>query len=296
MNPASTEIRPPPHFPLRGGLRGAASPAPRPCPALLHPGPWPNCSVSGWELVGYRKTGADVPPLSRDSADNYARLLQRLLDSTPAEVESDGSWIARELLLSEEARASLYVWDAEVEEMLRPAGSLGTMKDWGGKLVGNTVRIAGLIHLAAIAEAEEGVDWDLEVSDTAMRAAISCAEALITHAHVLFDSLEATRELSIARYVLRRLREFTDDKPPTVRDLFEKVKGRNGTKSVEALEDVLEGLEESGHLLLTDQERSGRGRRPSRLIHLNPHSQRSHNSQEPISANFANNKVAPEPQ
>ena len=248
------------------------------------------------DLVGYRKTGADVPPLSRDSADNYARLLQRLLEATPADVESDGSWVPRELLLSEEARASLYVWEAEVEEMLRPAGSLGTMKDWGGKLVGNTVRIAGLIHLAAIAEAEEGVDWDLEVSDTAMRAAISCAEALITHAHVLFDSLEATKELSIARYVLRRLREFTDDKPPTVRDLFEKVKGRNGTKSVEALEDVLEGLQESGHLLLTDQERSGRGRRASPLIHLNPHSKRSHNSQKPTSANFANKKVAPEPQ
>ncbi len=248
------------------------------------------------DLVGYRKTGDDVPPLDRHSSQNYARLLQRLLESTPDDVDSDGSWVPHELCLSAEARASLYAWDGKVEGMLRPGGSLGTMKDWGGKLVGNTVRLAGLLHIAEIAEAEGRVDWDREVSASAMSTAIACAEVLITHAHVLFDSLEATNELSTARYVLRRLREFPDDEPPTVRQLFEKVKGRNGTRSVKGLGDVLEFLEESGDIRRAAQEGSGQGRPPGPVILLNPLSQGSQNSQKPTSATFANKNTVLEAQ
>ena len=240
--------------------------------------------------VGHRKTGADVPPLSRDASNNYARLLERLLESTPADVDSDGSWVPHELRLSDDARACLYEWEGRVEKMLRAGGILGEIADWGGKLVGNSIRIAWLIHLAKIAEEEGRVVWDREVSATAMKVAISCAEALITHALVLFDSLEVTKERSTSRYVLRRMQEFPEGETPTERDLFEKVKGRNGTRSVEALDGVLDFLEERGHIRRVARERSGRGQPPSPWILLNPLSRSSQNSQKPNSANSANKK------
>ena len=238
--------------------------------------------------VGNRKTGADVPPLSREASDNYARLLERLLESTPADVDSDGSWVPHELRLSDDARACLYEWEGRVEKMLRAGGILGEIADWGGKLVGNSIRIAWLIHLAKIAEEEGRVVWDREVSATAMSAAIACAKALITHAHVLFDSLEVTKEVSTARYVLRRLREFPEDEPPTVRQLNEKVKGTNGTRFVKDLNEVLDLLEELDHIRRVPRERSGRGRPPSPRILLNPHSRGSQNSQRSTSGNSAN--------
>ncbi len=72
------------------------------------------------------------------------------------------------LTLSPPAKAARKAWFKEVEEQLNPGGSLANLaQGWGGKLCGNTVRIAGLLQLLA--------DDSLEIGGEAMKGAVRIA-------------------------------------------------------------------------------------------------------------------------
>lgn len=219
--------------------------------------------------IGSRKTGTDVPPLDEEAAEAYRRNLRRLLKTDPKAVDSEGMYVPHTLPLAD---AAVDVWDAftrEVEEMLGTGGRLEHVRDWGGKLVGHSLRTAVLLHAAQRVGRGEA-PWGGPVSGKAMRGGVQVGRAAVGHALRVFDRLEMEQDHQLARYVLRRLRDL-DQGAPSVRDLHRACQGKAELESVEDLRDVLSTLEAHNYIQVQEVRSAGPGRSPSPTILLHPH-------------------------
>src|SRR5688572_29299556 len=98
-------------------------------------------------MVGHRKVGA--PPVPDDIRERYESGMRALVRTLLEEAELDrvtGSGLV--LRLTRDAAEAMLEFERAVEPKLdRVTGELGSIQDWGGKLVGAAVRIAGLLHL-----------------------------------------------------------------------------------------------------------------------------------------------------
>ncbi|MCA9259505.1 MAG: DUF3987 domain-containing protein, partial [Planctomycetales bacterium] len=88
------------------------------------------------------------------------------------------------LELDSAAGVCLEAWEREVEAMLGEDGRLEHLRDWGGKLVGATIRIAGIIHVV-----ERGVTCDID--EHTIASAIAIARYLIPHAETAISLMDA---------------------------------------------------------------------------------------------------------
>lgn len=218
--------------------------------------------------IGNRRTGTDVPGLEREAEKEYRRNLYALLDSDPKDTDSDGMAVPHELTLSS---AGTEAWDefaADVEEMLGPGGRLEHHRDWGGKLVGHTIRAAVLLH-AAERIGEGRAPWGAPVCGEAMRGAVRVGRAAIGHTLRVFDRLERDPETELARYLYRRLSAL-DAEERTVREVHRACQGKAELESVEDIRRVLSTLETHDLVQLDHSENTGRGRPSSPKIVLHP--------------------------
>jgi hypothetical protein len=241
--------------------------------------------------VGYRKTGQDVPPLDGAAKARYEKQLTRLLDSDPR-AGKNGEYVPHELRLSEDARPVLWDFEKEVELMLRTGGRLDGMNDWGGKLVGQALRIAGLLHVASTGNLTGDVSADV------MHSAVGLARAFVPHAKAAYGLLNANERTRLVRYVWRRICETLSITPAsqyshnsqnegkgsnsaniancanggmiTKRDLFEATKGKSEIGSVSDLEMPLRQLAVHNLIQVLESTSSGPGRPESPKIFVNP--------------------------
>lgn len=244
--------------------------------------------------AGRRKTGRDVPPMDSTAKARYEKKMRTLLELEPKSVE-DGDYVPHTLRLEEDARPVLWDWEEEVENMLQAGGHLDGMKDWGNKLVGQTLRIAGLLH---VAETEE---LDGPISADVIRRAVHLGRAFIPHARRAYGLLNANEKTRLARYVFRRICEemglpqvpniptmTRNDSgsqdaadsgysgntgkvgPITKRDLWHATRGKSEIGEVGDLEEPLQQLEEHHLIQVIEQQQDGPGRNPSPKIYLNP--------------------------
>ena len=145
--------------------------------------------------LGYRKIDCD--PVSDYVSAAYAATVRRLFEIP------EGDFGPAVLEMSPEAADRFKVWAAEVELMLGPDGALATMTDWGGKLVGLTARLAGLIHLIG-ADAPDPVAVPIAVD--AIESAIVLARWAIDHARAVIGLMVADDgSIDDGAYVLRWL-------------------------------------------------------------------------------------------
>ena len=140
---------------------------------------------------------ADPPEIAARAEQQYREGILRLLEGT-------GSG---ELTLSPEADALRLWWMDRIEPRLAGRWDYDAMRAWGGKLAGQTLRIAGLLHAAE--HAEPGAE---PVSAETMRRAIRIADCLASHAEAAFRR-DGDREDNL-QYTLRRLQQT---RPRTVR-------------------------------------------------------------------------------
>jgi replicative DNA helicase len=217
--------------------------------------------------VGRRKVGA--APVPAEVAARYRVDLQALCRALLDEREAAQLQDSDELLvlvLDRDAEAALRAFEAEVEPRLdADGGDLGHVADWASKLVGATARITGLLHLAA--HLRDG--WGNPVTVAQVRAAITLARYLVSHALAAFDLMGSDPTLDDARYVLAWIER---NKPPsfTRRELFSALP-RGRFAKVDALDGPLELLEAHGYVRKVDTEpRSGPGRPPSPTYLVNP--------------------------
>jgi hypothetical protein len=126
--------------------------------------------------LGYRTLSqAPIPAALRD---RFNHCIRSLLDLPP--LIEHGYELPRVLTLTDDAGKLWQRFRHEVEEALRPDGKLNSCLGWGGKLVGFTLRIAGLLHVAEHGHSIHSID------SSTMERAITMARLLIEHALATF--------------------------------------------------------------------------------------------------------------
>jgi putative DNA primase/helicase len=216
--------------------------------------------------VGRRKIKPD--PVPDEARQTYSQNIKRLAKIEP-NINTDGETEPQLIRLSKDADDYLAKFEEEIEPMLGPDGDLHSIADWGGKLAGATVRLAGILHLAEHADSFNlNGKWPHEVSADTFKKAVKIARYLIPHARAAYAEMGADPKIEDAKYILRwieksGLTEFTK------REAFEGTKGR--FKQVVAMEPALKALEDHGYIRLEDTSAPSRpGRRPSQKFLVNP--------------------------
>jgi replicative DNA helicase len=201
-------------------------------------------------LIGRRRTGRDVPPVPAEVAAAYRDRVHALA------VELAGWTDPARLRFTDDALDVLDAYEAEVEARMGPGGDLAVTGSWAGKLVGNTVRLAGVLHLAEHGPA--GLRRGIDAATTTN--AVTLAGYFIAHAHAVLAPRRGV--LDDARHVLaylqrHRLTGFT------FADLHRSL-SRDRFPTRDATQDAVDVLTAHGWLAeLPDLSPPRPGRKPS---------------------------------
>ena len=107
--------------------------------------------------------------------------------------------------LTEEADQKLQAWEAQIEKTICPGGSHAEISDWQGKLAGQTVRLAALLHLGWNAETLS--PWPEKISGETMEQAILLAQYFQIAAQDVFQEMRRSRHLEDVKAIVRFARE-----------------------------------------------------------------------------------------
>lgn len=211
--------------------------------------------------VGRRRY--ETAPIPTQVEDNYSRLIYTLL-SIPQEEQ------AHTIKLSPEA----YQESRRFFEALEPrlVDDLEDINGWAGKLHGQVMRTAAILHCCI----HGGAAAEVPVSLETMLNAQAIGGYYLAHAQAAFQVMGLTEgpEVKDAKYILRRLRGQTEI---SKRDLFQLCNGR--FRCVEDMEPGMKVLAERGYLSVETIRTGGRGR-PTEKIVLNPEYQKLQKSQK----------------
>ena len=144
-------------------------------------------------IIGTRNVRStyEVPD---ELTSRYCESVESLLDIPYLTAEEGGKRI---LGLDTEAREGWFDFAQYIENDQGQSGSLHSISDWGCKLAGATLRIAGLMHVA-----EFGITTDT-ISLGTMTNAIALSEILIDHAKVAFDIIGSDPAVEDAKVVYK---------------------------------------------------------------------------------------------
>jgi hypothetical protein len=163
--------------------------------------------------LGYRREDPDpVPAAVRDA---YTANLTALT------LTLHGLDQAADLAFTAEAATGVTRLLADIEPRFRPGADLAHMTDWGGKLAGATIRIAGLLHLAA--HLRDG--WGHPIDAATLDAAREIGDYFTVHAKAAYDTIGADPATASARAILTWLRH-TGTAHFTPRDLMRGLRHR----------------------------------------------------------------------
>ena len=217
--------------------------------------------------IGSRKIGAD--PVPNDVTENYEQHVRKLAEdlsgwTDPAVLTLDAD--AHELLLATERT---------IEPQLAEHGQLGTglLAEWGSKLAGAMLRIAGLLHVASESEA-----FRVPIGKDTLTRAVRIGTYFAEHARAALGLLGES-DTDDARYLLDHLtgKEITAF---TIRSLHvELPRGRFAT--ADDVTAAVSVLHDHGYVRPQPQpERQGPGRRPSPAFDVHPNPTESTESTE----------------
>lgn len=132
--------------------------------------------------IGYRThQGQSVSPqLSKSYEQAVAELLEIPMPKFPAKIR-----------VSKAACAIWQEFQNKVEKELRKGGKMEICQGWGGKLCGQSLRLAGLLHIARYKSAATPINGDT------MRDAIKIAACLVSHAVKVFDNFILSSDVRI---------------------------------------------------------------------------------------------------
>jgi len=151
------------------------------------------------------KRDVDPPGMSRVARDAWDSLVRRMV-LWPDPVDERGMRAPMDLELSEGAREALIEFKRDVEPRLADPNDLGGMFGWEHKLVGNTMRLCGILHLAWAHEKHE--PWRIQIDAEEVEAAREFAmRYAVPHARVAFDVMQDSPSHESARRLLAKLAE-----------------------------------------------------------------------------------------
>jgi hypothetical protein len=210
--------------------------------------------------VGRRRVGTAPPPDAVTAA---------YLDQLRGLVHALADWIGPAVLpLDPDADARVLALEAEIEPRLAAgAGDLTHVADWASKLTGATVRIAGLLHLAA----HHNRSWNRPVDAGTIDAAARVGHYYLAHALAVFDHMGADPLVDDARAVLGWIRRAGAPRF-TRRDCFAALRDTRFRK-VTDLDPALGLLIDHGYLRLNPGAPGPNGGRPSPAFDVHPHTE-----------------------
>jgi hypothetical protein len=204
----------------------------------------------------YRST-----PVPDDVYREYEHLLRDLL-------EDDYGSSPEILSLDPDADAQIEAFAEELEPKLRQ--EYADICDWAGKLVGNTLRIAGILCRASVLRNPVSFLCDLEpmvIDGTTMQNAIRISRYYIEHAKAAFALMGADSVNKQSKYVLNAIRS-SGLKECTRRDIMRLCRS---FKRAEDVQPILDHLTDYGYLAWKDTVGySGKGRPPAQIYLVNP--------------------------
>lgn len=203
--------------------------------------------------VNIPASGAKVfrsPPVPPEVKEAYRTLICRLMD-IPAD-----SCIT--LHLSDEAVARMEFIFWSLEKYLAAEGM--DIREWGKKLCGMMLRIAGLLHMAA---GETG-----DISLHTLNCAFEIAKYALIHARYAFSMIGCDESVNKGEYVIAKLRRNRITKI-TRANLYQLCRGRFFHKAKE-IDATLELLESHGYIRMEIPPYCGMGRPPEQIVFVNP--------------------------
>lgn len=165
------------------------------------------------------------------------------------------------LVLGQGAYASWKEFQRGTEVMMRDGGILYHLRDWGSKLPGAALRVAGILHSVLSVGDQRGAT----IEDDAMEPSLRLATLLIGHALAVFDLMQRDNVVDDAVSVLGWLRE-NKKSAFTQRECFCARQSRFGR--VDALQPALALLEQ--HRFIKPAQKDKVSHRPSRKYLVNP--------------------------
>jgi hypothetical protein len=168
-----------------------------------------------------------------------------------AETSQKSEWGEYEpftLTLSRDARELYYLYSEHVERQLAKGGGLSSIRDWGGKMVGHALRVAGLFHLVECGT--EAVS--LPIRSTTLSDAIAVMEYFVPHAKYFIERLGG---ISYGEHLESLMDVIRDIDPPVYKS---SVSGRlRGHKffrgNKDAITDALDELELLGYIRIVSE-------------------------------------------
>lgn len=140
------------------------------------------------------------------------------------------------------------------------------MGDWIGKLFGQTMRIAGVLHVIKY----RLMAAEVKVEAETMQSAIDIGRYCLEHAKkvFLYSGMYDSPEVKNAKYILSRI-DSVGKTQISKRDVYDLCKGKKGfeTPGSEAFATGLEELRRRGYIKI---DRIATGGRPMEMIVLNP--------------------------
>ncbi|MGO9239515.1 MAG: DUF3987 domain-containing protein [Bryobacteraceae bacterium] len=214
-------------------------------------------------LLGRRDTDPpSVPEYVRTAYHDNVLALLRI----PFGKKEGGERTHEVLTLDQDAQHRLQLFQQSVEPQLSEFGEMGNMTDWGGKLVGAVVRIAGLLHMAECADAE--ASRYNPISLNTISQAIRIGEYLIPHAWAAFALMGTDEAIENAKAILRWIGQKGLDHFQR-RDVQQAMRGR--FKRAAEVEAPLAILVEHGMIRQRPEKPiDGPGRSPSPMYDVNP--------------------------
>ena len=201
-------------------------------------------------MVGKREF--NLPQIDAGIYDAYRETVRNMLDGPygdmPVVLKLDDG--AQDLV-----RGMFYFAESQMLD------ELDSMTDWGNKLTGAALRIAGVMHVAEYGKAAGGVP----VSVTTMEHANRIALYFLEHAKKAYGMMGADAATADAKYLLKRILNTGKDEI-SKRDLWQICKGK--FKKVEEMEPALQMLIDMGYVA---EETQNTGGRPSVKIIVNPY-------------------------
>jgi len=208
-------------------------------------------------LVGYRKV--NTGPIPKTIFANYAGKIRSLLNLKLA----DGGR-ANDIRLTPEAEQTRLALAQHIETKMRPGEELAHIRDWAGKLVGNTTRLAGVLHFF---KHDDGLAT--KIDNETMQCAAYLAGVMVDHARAAFGLMGADPDIecakTIAEWIARPrpepLEQFTG------RDCFNSLRGR-----FQKMPEINAGLNilEERFFIRKITERAVKVGRPTQLYQVNP--------------------------
>lgn len=142
-------------------------------------------SLAGWRPV-------DTPPVPEQVTEGYRHRIHDLA-ATLAEWEDPAV-----VTLTDDATGVRRTAAEQVEAQLRPGGTLYDMREWGNKLSGATLRLAGLLHVAH--HPSDG--WRRPIDADRMTDAVRLADFFAAHYRSALTTIGTDGAIENARYVL----------------------------------------------------------------------------------------------